>query len=101
MTTRTKSTMIDIDKKHRAHNTGRVEYARRKPRYIRLEADRPSDLPLIQTCLSKNRPDHIRQVHPGIFAVDLPADVFKIVWFVDGGFVVGTYANRMDRAEDL
>lgn len=101
MTKRTQSKMVDIDKKYRQRNSARVAQVKLKGSWTRLEADRPSDLPMIGVCLSKNRPDHVREVHPGIFAVDLPADVFKIVWFVDGGFVVGTYANRLDRGNDL
>lgn len=95
------SKMIEIQARHRRLNTERVAHIKLTSKAMRFERDRPSDLPLIQVCLKSDPPEHVRQVHPGIFSVDLPADVFKAVWFVDGGFVVGTYHNRLDRAEDL
>lgn len=93
--------LIEVPHKARSKNSARVEFLKMKGHYTRLERDRPSDLVLIDICLRPIPPEHVRQVHTGIFAVDLPADVFKIVWMVTGGYYVGTYANKMDRAEDL
>ena len=97
----TKDRMVEIAPADRNKATSRVEYLRKKGNYLRLEKDRPSDLPLVTLCLMSKPPAHIRQVHRGIFAVDLPADVFKTVWMVSDGFVVGTYATAAQRAEDL
>jgi hypothetical protein len=93
--------MVEVNKQARLNNSAKVAELRLGGNYKRLEPDRSTDLPLVTLCLSPEPPGHIEQIRPGVFAVDLPADVFKIVWMTDGGFWVGTYANKFDRMCDL
>jgi hypothetical protein len=80
----------------RRANEVAVDVVRMENSAIRLERDRPSDLPLIQICLMENLPEHVREARPGVFVAHLPADVHKTIWFVEGGFVVGTYATATE-----
>lgn len=93
--------MVEVSKKTRAMNQATVDYQALHGTHVRIEHNRHTDLPLVTMCLRKVTPEHVRQVHKGVFAVDLPADVHKIVWFTSDGYSVGTYRNKLDRAEAL
>jgi hypothetical protein len=94
--------MIEIPKKARSRNSAEIARLRMGGNWIRLEPDHHTELELIALCLrGEGPPDHIKQVKTGVFTVDLPADVFKTVWFTDGGFWIGVYGSRLSRSEDL
>jgi len=91
-----------IDGDTRRFNTEWFEGILSDTRAVRTEYNRPSDLPLIRICLQYGPlPSNFTEVAPGVYAVDTPADVYKTVWFVDGGFWVATYRNAQDRLEDM
>ena len=99
--TKREDMMVSVSSNYRKNNTARVAKLAKIGLHTRLEFDRSTDLPLVTMCLRKEPPAHVLQVQPGIYAVDLPADVFKTVWMIDGGFAVGTYRTRGDRDGDL
>lgn len=77
----------------------------KRPAPTRTDRDRGADIPLIEMLLQRPDQPHIRQIAPGRYWVDLPADVFVSV---DLGptppgknlpqFTVRTWRNAYERS---